>query len=256
MRTTNSGSGKVTYLTADTQASTQLAIDAATGATTRRRYTPFGDERSGALPAGSDHGFLGQTEDESTGLSLLGARAYDPALGRFLSPDPLSVPYDPQNLSAYSYSHNDPINFSDPSGLIEACGPGHDLDCPHRDTGGDHLGGGEHADPSSSTASYDNNYNTYGGGGSDSAWLDAALTSFVETVNPIRLVHGFVENVKQKAQDAKDCATNFNIGSCIDASPIGTLEDTYEQGKDISAAPIAGPSSRPAAAMASARAGS
>ncbi|MFF1593288.1 polymorphic toxin-type HINT domain-containing protein [Streptomyces sp. NPDC058286] len=234
MRTTNSGAGKVTYLTADTQASTQLAIDATTGATTRRRYTPFGDERSGTLPAGTDHGFLGQTEDESTGLSLLGARAYDPALGRFLSPDPLSVPYDPENLSAYSYSHNDPINFSDPSGLIEACGPGHDLDCPLRETGGDHPGGGEHADPSSSsTASYDSGYSTYGGGGSDSAWLSAALTSFVATVNPIRLVRGFVENVKQKAQDAKDCATNGNMGSCIDASPIGTLEDMYEEGKEI-----------------------
>ncbi|MFD0067395.1 RHS repeat-associated core domain-containing protein [Streptomyces sp. NPDC056690] len=127
MRTTNSGSGKVTYLTADTQASTQLAIDAATGATTRRRYTPFGDERSGTLPAGTDHGFLGQTEDESTGLSLLGARAYDPALGRFLSPDALLTPYDPESLSAYSYSGNDPVNYSDPSGLMtQADGTGSD----------------------------------------------------------------------------------------------------------------------------------
>ncbi|MFE5030159.1 polymorphic toxin-type HINT domain-containing protein [Streptomyces sp. NPDC056656] len=120
MRTTGPNGGKVTYLMADTQASTQMAINATTGAATRRRYTPFGDERSGTLPAGTDHGFLGKTEDSSTGLSLLGARAYDPKLGRFLSPDPLSVPYDPQNLSAYSYSSNDPINRSDPSGLQDA----------------------------------------------------------------------------------------------------------------------------------------
>ncbi|MEU9737518.1 RHS repeat-associated core domain-containing protein [Streptomyces sp. NPDC048002] len=121
MRTTQdttAAGGKLTYLMADTQASTQLAVDATTGTTTRRRYTPFGDERSGTLPAGTDHGFLGKTEDTSTGLSLLGARAYDPHLGRFLSPDPLSLPYEPQNLSAYSYSHNDPVNFSDPSGLV------------------------------------------------------------------------------------------------------------------------------------------
>ncbi|MEU5098829.1 RHS repeat-associated core domain-containing protein [Streptomyces sp. NPDC020996] len=114
--TTTTG-GKLTYLMADTQASTQLAVDATTGTTTRRRYTPFGDERSGTLPTGTDHGFLGKTEDTSTGLSLLGARAYDPHLGRFLSPDPLNTPYIPQNLSAYSYSINDPINYSDPSGL-------------------------------------------------------------------------------------------------------------------------------------------
>jgi RHS repeat-associated protein len=88
----------------DTQASTQLAVDASTGTSTRRRYTPFGDQRSGTLPTGIDHGFLGKVEDDSTGLSLLGARAYDPNLARFLSPDPLSAPYEPQNLSAYSYS--------------------------------------------------------------------------------------------------------------------------------------------------------
>ncbi|BAC67909.1 RHS repeat-associated core domain-containing protein [Streptomyces avermitilis] len=140
MRTTdgnNTVNGKITYLMGDTQASTQIAVDAATGTATRRRYTPFGDERSGSLPTGTNHGFLGKTEDTNTGLSLLGARAYDPSLGRFLSPDPLSTPYDPQNLSAYSYSGNDPINYSDPSGLIklnsdgtqcsdgwQKCGPG------------------------------------------------------------------------------------------------------------------------------------
>lgn len=136
MRTTEgttAANGKVAYLMADTQASTQLAVDATTGASTRRRYTPFGDQRSGTLPTGTDNGFLGKVEDTSTGLSLLGARAYDPALGRFLSPDPLSAPYRPQNLSAYSYSANDPINYADPTGLIQAdcngtgwveCGPG------------------------------------------------------------------------------------------------------------------------------------
>ncbi len=130
MRTTEgttATNGKVTYLMADTQASTQLAVDASTGASTRRRYTPFGDERSGTLPTGTDNGFLGKTEDTSTGLSLLGARAYDPNLGRFLSPDPLATPYAPQNLNAYSYATNNPISYSDPSGLCrrDICGDGY-----------------------------------------------------------------------------------------------------------------------------------
>ncbi|MGW1950935.1 RHS repeat-associated core domain-containing protein, partial [Streptomyces sp. NPDC001940] len=130
MRTTGPNGGKVTYLMADTQASTQLTVDAATGSSTRRRYTPFGDERNGTLPTGTDRGFLGKTEDTATGLSLLGARAYDPKLGRFLSPDPLSAPYAPQALSAYSYSGNDPINYSDPSGLQQqADGSGYE-ECP------------------------------------------------------------------------------------------------------------------------------
>ncbi|MGW2449119.1 RHS repeat-associated core domain-containing protein [Streptomyces sp. NPDC001675] len=121
MRTTTGNTtagGKLTYLMADDQASTQIAVDAKTGTSTRRRYTPFGANRSGTLPTGTNNGFLGKVEDTATGLSLLGARPYDPRLGRFLSADPLSTPYDPQNLSAYSYSGNDPINSSDPTGLI------------------------------------------------------------------------------------------------------------------------------------------
>ncbi|MGW2061829.1 RHS repeat-associated core domain-containing protein [Streptomyces sp. NPDC001937] len=150
MRTTTGNAvanGKLTYLMADTQASTQIAVDAGTGTATRRRYTPFGDERSGTLPTGSDRGFLGKTEDTSTGLSLLGARAYDPKLGRFLSPDPLSAPYDPQTLSAYSYSHNDPINFSDPSGLA-------DIRCAD---GGVSCGGGPPKKNKEWTKYHDNN---------------------------------------------------------------------------------------------------
>ncbi|MFF1300999.1 MULTISPECIES: RHS repeat-associated core domain-containing protein [unclassified Streptomyces] len=148
MRTTQGTTatrGKLTYLLADTQASTQLAVDATTGATTRRRYTPFGDERSGTLPTGTNNGFLGKTEDTSTGLSLLGARAYDPQLGRFLSPDPISTPYDPQNLSAYSYSGNDPINYADPSGLFQvpaAGGGGAEEGDPAPDGGSESTGNG------------------------------------------------------------------------------------------------------------------
>lgn len=130
MRTTGPNGGKVTYLMADTQASIQMAIDAGTGTATRRRYTPFGDDRTGSLPSGTDHGFLGKTEDSATGLSLLGARAYDPRLGQFLSPDPLNSPYDPQNLSAFAYSRNNPINYSDPTGLALDCGRGEET-CPH-----------------------------------------------------------------------------------------------------------------------------
>ncbi|MCF6524832.1 polymorphic toxin-type HINT domain-containing protein [Streptomyces sp. JJ36] len=115
--------GELTWLMSDGQASTQLTVLAATGAVTRRRYTPYGDQRGGTtLPAGTDRGFLGEPEDDATGLSLLGARMYDPALGRFLSTDELVSPYDPQNLGAYAYARNNPVLYSDPSGLRLACG--------------------------------------------------------------------------------------------------------------------------------------
>ncbi|MGW2475196.1 RHS repeat-associated core domain-containing protein [Streptomyces sp. NPDC001665] len=112
----SSANGTLTWLLSDSQASTQLTITMA-GVVTRRRYTPFGKQRGGNLPASTDRGFLGKPEDDSTGLSMLGARMYDAALGRFLSGDELTTPYKPQNLSAYTYSMNNPIMFSDPSGM-------------------------------------------------------------------------------------------------------------------------------------------
>ncbi|WP_225837045.1 RHS repeat-associated core domain-containing protein [Streptomyces sp. NK08204] len=111
--------GKLTWFLSDNQASTSVLI-AMNGTVTRRKYTPFGKQRgSVGLPPSTDRGFLGKPEDDSTGLSLLGARMYDAALGRFISPDELTKPYEPQILNAYSYSGNNPANFTDPSGLME-----------------------------------------------------------------------------------------------------------------------------------------
>ncbi|WP_432137432.1 RHS repeat-associated core domain-containing protein [Streptomyces sp. bgisy154] len=132
--------GKLTWLLSDTQASTSLVITMG-GLVTRRRYTPFGKQRNagGDLPASLDRGYIGKQEDDSTGLSLLGARMYDASLGRFLSPDELTEPTDPQNLSAYSYSDNNPIAYSDPSGLRLLCGIYGEPACPRNDRNGDGI---------------------------------------------------------------------------------------------------------------------
>jgi hypothetical protein len=47
----------------------------------------------------------------------LGKRLYDPALGRFLSRDPLLIPRTAATTNPYSFAMNDPINMSDPSGM-------------------------------------------------------------------------------------------------------------------------------------------
>jgi RHS repeat-associated protein len=120
VRTAGGGTnGTLTWLLGDGQASTQLMVAAAGGAVTRRRYKPFGEQRgtTSNLPSNVDRGFVGMPEDDSTGLSMLGARMYDASLGRFLSPDALSEPYSPQQVNAYSYSINNPVSYSDPSGL-------------------------------------------------------------------------------------------------------------------------------------------
>ncbi|MEV6163937.1 polymorphic toxin-type HINT domain-containing protein [Streptomyces sp. NPDC052052] len=108
----------VTFLASDHHGTAQLAIDATTGATQRRRMDPFGTEReSSSTDWVDDKGFVGGTVQASTGLTTLGAREYDPETGRFISADPIIDYTDPQQINGYSYSLNNPVTFSDPDGL-------------------------------------------------------------------------------------------------------------------------------------------
>ncbi|MGW4892902.1 RHS repeat-associated core domain-containing protein [Kitasatospora sp. NPDC004240] len=125
------GGNELTYQFADHHGSGTLAVNARTLAENRRPSDPFGNPR-GTQPSvwAGDHGFVGGTKDDVTGLTNLGARQYQPTTGRFLSLDPVLDPGDPQQWNGYAYSENDPVNKSDPSGLrseecgtLYACGP-------------------------------------------------------------------------------------------------------------------------------------
>jgi hypothetical protein len=49
----------------------------------------------------------------------MNARLYDPALGRFLSPDPyIQDPTNTQNYNRYSYVLNNPLRYTDPTGEV------------------------------------------------------------------------------------------------------------------------------------------
>ena len=58
------------------------------------------------------------------GLTAIGARYYDPAIGRFVSVDPVMDLADPQQWHGYAYAHSSPVTFSDPTGLREVAGDG------------------------------------------------------------------------------------------------------------------------------------
>ena len=51
------------------------------------RYKPYGEDRDTGTSLVTDRKFTGQTEDETAGLYWYASRAYDPAIGRFVSPD-------------------------------------------------------------------------------------------------------------------------------------------------------------------------
>ncbi len=70
---------------------------------------------AGGMP--TDFGFAGQRYDSSTGLIYMGARYYDPTLGRFISPDTIvQQRNDPQSYNRYAYARNNPLKYTDESG--------------------------------------------------------------------------------------------------------------------------------------------
>ncbi|MEU6005516.1 DNRLRE domain-containing protein [Streptomyces sp. NPDC047453] len=73
----------------------------------------YGNPRSGQEP--TRYNWLGAKQRSSetlTGLVLMGVRLYNPATGRFLSPDPVYG----GNANAYDYVHADPLNRYDLDG--------------------------------------------------------------------------------------------------------------------------------------------
>ncbi|MGH9318471.1 MAG: RHS repeat domain-containing protein, partial [Vicinamibacteria bacterium] len=84
-----------------------------------QKHKPFGDQFGVTGSHVERKGWIGEREEE-TELVYLNARYYDPEIGRFVSPDPIVV--KGQLLNRYTYSANNPINFLDPTGLLNCAG--------------------------------------------------------------------------------------------------------------------------------------
>jgi len=95
---------------------------------TWRQTAPYGAARRTANAWPDNRGFLDKPMNYTTGLTHVGAREYDPAVGRFISVDPLFDLKDPQSWNGYAYSKNSPVSASDPTGT-RACDDDGSLRC-------------------------------------------------------------------------------------------------------------------------------
>ena len=91
------------------------------------QYYPYGALRADTLNgsfSGSGKKYLSQNFDATDGLNDLNARFEQGTRGQFISEDPIflgnanqQILLNPQSLNAYSYSLDNPISASDPTGL-------------------------------------------------------------------------------------------------------------------------------------------
>ena len=106
-------SGTITYLHHDQAGSTRLLTGSTGTVTGKCTYSAYGAptcEGATTTPLGFD----GQLTSPDTGLIYMRARVYDPATAQFLSSDPLkAITGEP-----YAYAGDNPLNASDPTGLI------------------------------------------------------------------------------------------------------------------------------------------
>ncbi|MFJ9633989.1 polymorphic toxin-type HINT domain-containing protein [Streptomyces sp. NPDC101175] len=113
--------GSLQWQVTDAHDTAETAVDATTQTITRRRLDPFGNPR-GTQPDSSawlgDKGFVSGVQDAVTGLTHLGAREYDPTIGRFVSDDPVLELTDAQQIDGYTYAADNPVTSSDPTGLM------------------------------------------------------------------------------------------------------------------------------------------
>jgi RHS repeat-associated protein len=122
------------YLTYDHLGSPRVITNQQGQVTSRRDFMPFGEElgvgvggRSESLKYSVTNAdnirqrFTGYEKDTETDLDFAQARMYQNKHGRFTAVDPLMASAsatNPQTFNRYTYTGNNPVNYTDPLGLI------------------------------------------------------------------------------------------------------------------------------------------
>lgn len=208
------GLGGVTSLVNDPHGTPVASVHNTNWTTTSvdKHYTlPFGGARGGAEMPG-DRAFLGKTKDGATGLTLVGARWYDEAAGRFLSVDPIMDMAEPQQWNGYAYAGNSPLTKSDPTGLREFAN-----DDPSDDT----------QEQIHSAVQHGLGNEVGGGGGSDAA-VDDVVDNGWDPINFGKIIQAAGDTIVEQAWGALHGvgdAVNFMVGyasGCVTQHPVLT----------------------------------
>jgi len=121
------GSWNIYYICRDYLGSITHVVNAAGSLTQELSYDPWGRLRNTSTQVAYTpdtelvlflgRGYTGHEHLTAFGLINMNARLYDPAIGRFLSPDPyVQAPDFSQNFNRYSYCVNNPLKFTDENG--------------------------------------------------------------------------------------------------------------------------------------------
>ncbi|MGC9025888.1 MAG: RHS repeat-associated core domain-containing protein, partial [Chloroflexia bacterium] len=109
--------GTLYWLLADHLGSTAITANGTSGAKVAEvRYKAWGEDRYTYGTTPTTYRYTGQRWEAGIGLYFYNARYYDPLLGRFVQPDLLIKPENPQSLNRFSYTLNNPLRYTDPSG--------------------------------------------------------------------------------------------------------------------------------------------
>jgi RHS repeat-associated protein len=111
------GSSTLNFIFGDHLGSTAITTNSSGGKVAEIRYYPWGTERYTYGTTPTSYHFTGQRLESYINLYWYGSRWYDPALGRFIQPDPIIPnPNDSQSYDRYAYVLNNPVRYTDPSG--------------------------------------------------------------------------------------------------------------------------------------------
>ncbi|GAA3907225.1 RHS repeat-associated core domain-containing protein [Streptomyces lannensis] len=220
----------------DPHGTSSLYLDNTAQTPTWRQFTPYGGTRGATVSWIDNRGFLNAPNNTNTGLTQIGARQYDPTLGRFTSLDPVFAATDDQQLAGYAYSASNPVTYSDPTGLYcDGCsvnnpdsawapdkhnGPGCTTEgCYAKNSIGSYVavtGPAASYRPSSKSGTHHS-----GGGGDHPSGLGGFLSGLVDQGKD--MVTGSVNQALDSVTTAGDCILDGDLRSCTNFTPEGVL---------------------------------